>query len=140
GKRWRSVPILGYDPIAASTEIGAMVRRWFAEAFVTGGEKLPATPDFQHLLCGLVSLADWLGSTRDIFEFSPTLDPDYIDKARKEARRAVASIGLDARPLRELASGRTDFTTLTEGKDPRPQQRLVGEFPLEEQLVILEAE
>lgn len=140
GKRWRNVPVLGYDPIVASAEIGAMIRRWFAEAFVAEGETLPATPDFQHLLCGLVSLADWLGSTRDIFAFSPALDPDYMDKARRNARRAVADIGFDVRHLRPLAAGRTDFATLTKGMQPRAQQRLIGDYPLDEPLVILEAE
>ena len=140
GKRWRSVSRAGYDPIAASADIGAMIRRWFPEAFVTDGEALPAAPDFQHLLCGLVSLADWLGSTQDIFAFSPSLNPDYMDKARQKARRAVADIGIDVRRLRRLATGRTDFATLSGGLQPRPQQRLVGDYPIEERLVILEAE
>ena len=140
GKRWRSVPQRGYDPVAASAEIGAMIRRWFAAAFVVDGETLPATPDFQHLLCGLVSLADWLGSTRDIFAFSSSLDPDYMDEARRKARQAVAEIGLDVRHLRRLAAGRADFPTLTGGRQPRAQQQLVGDYPLEELLVILEAE
>lgn len=139
-KRWGEIPALHYDPIAASAEIGVMIRRWFAEAFEAGGERVPTTPNFQHLLCGLVSLADWLGSTREIFEFTPALDPDYIDKARELARRATADIGVDVRHLRPLTVGRTDFTTLTDGLCARPQQRLIGEFPLDEQLVILEAE
>lgn len=140
GKRWRSVPALGYDPVAASAEMGAMMDLWFAEAFVVHGETLPATPNFQHLLCGLVGLADWLGSTREIFAFCPALDPEYMGRARERARKAVADTGFDAGTWRELAAGRTDFATLTEGKHPRPQQRLVGEFPLGERLVILEAE
>lgn len=141
GRHWRSVPEAGYDPIAQSAEIGALVRRWFAEAFDAASEtKLPSAPDFQHLLCGLISLADWLGSTKEIFAFVPELDDRYIDKAREKARRAVANIGIDARSFREVGAGRTDFATLTNGRHPRPQQRLVGELSLEEQLVILEAE
>lgn len=140
GKRWRSVPQRGYDPVAASAEIGAMVRRWFAAAFVADDEPLPARPDFQHLLCGLVSLADWLGSARDVFAFAPALDPDYMDEARRKARRAVAEIGVDVRHLRRLTAGRADFPTLTGGRQPRAQQQLVGDYPLEELLVILEAE
>jgi CRISPR-associated endonuclease/helicase Cas3 len=140
GARWQSVPALNYDPIAASVEVGALVRRWFEQAFLEGGNKLPSTPDFQHLLCGLVSLADWLGSTRKIFEFVPVLDADYMDKARGKARKAVAAIGLDVRRLQALVAGRTDFAAITGIERPRAQQRLVGEFPLEEQLVILEAE
>lgn len=141
GKQWQRVPPLGYDPVVQSAEIGTLIRCWFAAAFDLDNEaKLPTVPDFQHLLCGLVSLADWLGSTRDVFDFVPDLDGKYIEKARRKARKAVADIGFDARRFRDLASGRTDFATLTKGKQPRPQQRLIGEFPLEEQLVILESE
>lgn len=140
GKRWRPVRPQGYDPVAAAAEIGAMIRRWFADAFVADAAPLPARPDFQHLLCGLVSLADWLGSTRDIFAFRPALDPDYMDQARHNARRAVTDIGVDAGPWRRLAAGRTDFATLTGGHQPRPAQRLVGDHPLDDLLVIVESE
>ena len=139
-KRWQSVPQRGYDPFAASAEIGEMMCHWFKDAFVAGAGTLPEKPDFQHLLCGFVSLADWLGSTRDIFAFSASLDADYMDKAREKARQAVADIGIDARRLRKSAAGRADFGTLTGGRHPRAQQRLVGDYPLETPLVILEAE
>lgn len=141
GKEWLRVPSLGYDPVAISGEIGALIRVWFAAAFKSDVEtQLPTAPDFQHLLCGLVSLADWVGSTKDIFDFVPDLDGQYIKKARDRARKALADIGFDASRFRDQASGRTDFATLTKGMEPRPQQRLIGEFPLEEHLVILEAE
>ena len=139
-KRWQSVPQRGYDPIAASAEIGEMMGHWFKDAFVAEAEALPETPDFQHLLCGFVSLADWLGSTRNIFEFSASLDRDYMDKAREKARQAMAEIGIDVRRLRESAAVRVDFGTLTGGRQPRAQQRLVGDYSLETPLVILEAE
>ena len=139
-KRWQSVPRRGYDPVAASAEIGETMRYWFKQAFVEDTGQLPENADFQHLLCGLVSLADWLGSTRDIFAFSSLLDPSYMDKAREKARQAVADIGIDVRRLRESAAGRADFGTLTGGRQPRIQQQLVGAYPLETPLVILEAE
>ena len=139
-KRWQSVPRRGYDPIAAAAEIGKVMRHWFKDAFVADDETLPANPDFQHLLCGFVSLADWLGSTRDIFEFSASLDRGYMDKAREKARRAIAEIGIDVNRLRKSAAGRADFGTLTGGREPRIQQQLVGAYPPETPLVILEAE
>ena len=139
-KRWRNVPQRGYDPVAASAVIGKMVRHWFKKAFVADAEKLPATSDFQHLLCGLVSLADWLGSTRDIFTFSASLDSGYMDKTREKARQAVKKIGVDVSDLRRQTTGRANFPTLTGGRQPRAQQQLVGDYPLEELLVILESE
>ena len=137
---WQNVPENHYDPVAASAEIGKMVPRWFKEAFVADATTLPQKPDFQHLFCGFVSLADWLGSTRDIFAFSPSLEPDYMEKARKKARRAVKKIGVDVSDLRRRTTGRANFPTLTGGRQPRAQQQLVGDYPLEELLVILESE
>jgi CRISPR-associated endonuclease/helicase Cas3 len=141
GAEWRRVPALGYDPIALSAEIGALIRCWFAPAFVSDPKtSLPTSPDFQHLLCGFVSLADWIGSTREIFDFIPDLDGTYIEKARGKAHAAIADIGFDVCRFRDVALGRTDFATLTKGKQPRSQQRMIGDFSLAEQLVILEAE
>ena len=139
-RRWQAVPDHGYDPVAASEELGTMVRRWFPDAFAANGEKVPEGPDFQHLFSGLVSLADWLGSTRHIFAFVTNLNPEYADTAREKARQSVKEIGLDVSRWRDSAYGRTDFATLTNGREPRPQQRLVGDFPLDELLLILEAE
>ncbi|MEO5347753.1 MAG: CRISPR-associated endonuclease Cas3'' [Magnetococcus sp. YQC-9] len=68
-------PASGYDPVAASREIGEVMSSWFATALVADGVLLPDTPGFQHLLCGLVTLADWLGSTQAIFDHQPELDP-----------------------------------------------------------------
>ena len=141
GKGWQPVPALGYDPVASSAEIGALLPSWFPVAFETvSGTPLPTAPNFQHLLCGLVSLADWLGSTQNIFGPVADLDSTYIDRARERARDAAAWIGLNTSRFRTDAAGRTGFGTLTGGRQPRPQQALVGGFPLDEQLVILEAE
>lgn len=117
-QRWQSVPRRGYDPVAASAEIGKTMRCWFKQAFVADAGKLPEKADFQHLLCGLVSLADWMGSTRDIFKFSASLDCNYMDKVREKARQAVADIGIDVRRLRKSATGKADFGTLTGGRQP----------------------
>ncbi|MFN3459375.1 MAG: CRISPR-associated helicase Cas3' [Oceanibaculum sp.] len=137
---WQSVPALGYDPVAASAEIGALLPCWFPAAFSGDTAPLPDTPDFQHLLCGLVSLADWLGSSRDVFTFVPMLDPAYIDEARRKARMAMAEVGLDAGRWRAAIDGRADFPTLAPGRQPRAAQSLVGGWSLDDPLVILEAE
>jgi CRISPR-associated endonuclease/helicase Cas3 len=140
-RNWDPVAAADYDPVAASAEIGALLPHWFAEAFGEGGEKLPDSPDFQHLFCGLVSLADWLGSDRRIFQFvGPRLDRDYMDEARRRARKAVAGIGLDTAGWRITVAGRTGFANISDFAEPRPQQKAVGDFPLDERLVILEAE
>jgi CRISPR-associated endonuclease/helicase Cas3 len=137
---WRKVEAIGYDPLASAEEMGRAMRLWFEPAFSNGGGPLPNTPDFQHLLCGLVTLADWLGSTEEIFSYVADFDPGYWDKARDKAREATRHVGLDTEWLRATLDGRADFSTLTGGYSPRPAQEAVGAVSLDEQLVILEAE
>ncbi|WP_173934957.1 CRISPR-associated helicase Cas3' [Chelativorans sp. Marseille-P2723] len=137
---WRKVEAIGYDPLASAEELGRAMRLWFELAFSNGGEPLPARPDFQHLLCGLVILADWLGSTERIFSYVPDFDSDYWEKARNKAREAIRRVGLDTEQLRATLDGRADFSTLTGGYSPRPAQEAMGTVSLDEQLVILEAE
>jgi len=137
---WRKVEAVDYDPFASARELGEAMRLWFEPAFSDGGEPLPTAPDFQHLLCGLVMLADWLGSTEEIFSYVSDFDPAYWAKARNKAREAIRHVGLDTERLRAALAGRADFPTLTGGYAPRPTQAAVGAFPLDEQLVILEAE
>ena len=130
----------GYDPVAAAAELGTMMRRWFPAAFVQTEEPLPATEDFQHYFCGLVSLADWIGSDRRIFEFVEMLDPDYMIKARERAYQAALKIGLDISALKIDIKGRATFRVLAGFENPRPQQQQAAEYPLDERLIILEAE
>jgi len=85
GKGWQKVDATGYDPSLAAEEMGRAMQLWFAAAFADGGEPLPPGPDFQHLLCGLVMLADWLGSTEKIFFYVPDFDPDYWSNAQVRA-------------------------------------------------------
>ncbi len=63
---WSAVrtPEITYDHVAASRELGAMIRHWFPGAFVPDDDQLPTAAPFQHVFCGLVSLADWIGSAR----------------------------------------------------------------------------
>jgi len=141
-KSWGPVKTLefNYDPIAASAEIGIMLRRWFPEAFLHEPEQLPLRPQFAHFFAGLVALADWLGSDRRFFPFASDPDPNYILRAREQARRAVSAIGLQVTELRNGLLGKVDFKHATGFAAPNPQQQLLGSSPLEEQLLILEAE
>src|SRR5690606_25476420 len=78
--------------------------------------------------------------TRSIFPFVAVLDPFYMDKAREKAREAVRGIGLDTRHWQAAVAGRAEFEAIAPGRMPRPAQRLIGEWPLDDQLIILEAE
>ncbi|MBF0135213.1 MAG: CRISPR-associated helicase Cas3' [Magnetococcales bacterium] len=134
-------PVAGYDPVVAAREMGEVLLCWFAPAFAVGGASLPTNPDFQHLLCGLVTLADWLGSMQAIFDYQPELDLHYMEQARTKARRALVETGLEVGALQRIGTARTDFATLSGRMDPpRPAQRLVGAWSLDDKLLILEAE
>jgi len=142
GKRWEAVrtPTLHYDPLIASIEIGDRMRCWFPVAFTNDQQTLPSAPHFHHLLSGLVSLADWIGSDTRFFPFVRELDPDYMWKARGYAHQAVERIGLAVSHLQAAIAGHTSFTTVTGFSKANAQQKLVGSSPLTEQLLILEAE
>lgn len=142
GKRWEAVrtPTLHYDPLTAAAEIGSMMRSWFPVAFSDDPQTLPCTAPFHHLLSGLVSLADWIGSDTRFFPFVRELDLDYMWKARGDAHRVVERIGLDVSHLQAAIAGHTGFTAATGFSKANVQQELVGSTPLSEQLLILEAE
>jgi CRISPR-associated endonuclease/helicase Cas3 len=42
--------------------MGDVLPIWFPIAFERGGPVLPEYTAFEHLVCGLTTLADWLGS------------------------------------------------------------------------------
>jgi CRISPR-associated endonuclease/helicase Cas3 len=142
GKRWETVwtPTLHYNPLNAAAEIGDRMRCWFPAAFADDPQELPCAAPLQHLLSGLVSLADWIGSDTRFFPFVRDLDPDYMKMARRNARQAVQSIGLDVSHLQAVIAGHTGFTAATGLSEANTQQKLVGRCPLAEQLLILEAE
>ena len=137
-RHWKSSP--DYNPVPHAETIGKAAERWFPDAFQSSEDHVPSTPPFQHLLCGLVTLADWLGSTETLFPYVDLFDPNYISAARVGAKQALARVGLDAEKLRAAVTGRSGFASLTGGFTPRPAQATVGETDLEAQLLILEAE
>ncbi|SIR18967.1 CRISPR-associated helicase, Cas3 family [Rhizobium sp. RU20A] len=137
---WASVAAAGYDPLAAAQALGGLMRGWFDAAFAPGGDPLPSAPSFQHLFCGLVSLADWLGSTEAVFPYVAEADAAYMDHARHQAALAVADIGLDASRFRAAMAGKVCFETVSGGHPPRPAQTVTAAWPLDDPLLILEAE
>lgn len=139
-KHWEPIEAENYDPRVAAREIGALLPKWFDAAFTNDDALLPDRPEFQHLFCGLVTLADWLGSTQHIFEFEPRLEDGYMLRVRKKAEKAVDDIGLDVGHMRRAIAGRADFATIADGRTPYDSQKLAVDIPLEERLVILEAE
>ena len=93
-----------------------------------------SSPDF-------VSLADWIGSDRRWFEFVGQLNEDYyIALAKSRAANALAEIGLDVARQRMGKETPATFKKLTTFEQPQPQQAAMASLPVDEKLVILEAE
>jgi len=131
------------DPFAGIAGLVAATRRWFPEAFASGGTMLPATASFQHGFAGLVMLADWLGSHCGFFPYSDSVDDDRMTFARAQAGMALREVGLDTRGSRQaLGSGRPGFSAISGYPVPQPVQEAVGALPLEPggSLTILESE
>lgn len=130
-----------HDPYIAAQELGAVMRKWFPAAFDIGAPPLPfENAMFEHLVCGLTTLADWLGSSVQWFPHVAELDEKYIEMAQWKAEEACASVGLDASRQREARFSDITFSELTGFSEPNPQQTLVGQIDLDARIVILEAE
>ena len=132
---FRTVP--GYDWQAQEALIGQALQSWFPA--IRHHAPPPPTPRFAHFICGLVALADWVGSDRRGFGFVGAFDMKYNALARERAERWLREIGLAAggHKLR----GPDIWTLLApEYSVPRPAQAVVGSLDPGERLVILEAE
>lgn len=135
------VAVAGYDPLCAAREMGGLMRLWFPGAFERGGELLPdRAPGFEHLICGLTTLADWLGSDTRWFSHVGDLNRAYMDVARSKAAKACAAVGLDVGPLRSSRTTPATFSEVAGFLVPNAQQELVGQTAIDAQVVILEAE
>lgn len=138
---WEAIPTIGYDSLDAARALGDLLPRWFPTAFEPGGEPLPQNPTFLHLLSGITMLMDWVGSNRAVFPFQPELDPDYFQSAAlPRAREALAWTGLDTRFLHQALTGVAGFDCVAPGRTPRAAQQALVDWPLDDRLLILEAE
>ncbi|HYD68491.1 CRISPR-associated endonuclease Cas3'' [Azospirillum sp.] len=131
----------GRDPVQGIAGLAAAARAWFPQAFELG-EPLPAAEPFVHAFCGLLMLADWLGSDAAFFPYAAPGDGDRIAFARERARHALAAIGLDTDAARRRLGDRLPSFQALFGVEPRPAQRAVEALDGADDggLAILEAE
>jgi len=88
------------DPPAKLRELIALARRWSAIDSVPAASLPALSPLFLHVFAGVLTLADWIGSTRAAFPFEPWADNDpdrYWQLAIERAERACTIIGLTPR-------------------------------------------
>ena len=138
---WQNAPkgLESYNVTQVTKEIGDLLPVWFPNAFSDHETGLPGSAAFQHFFCGLVSLADWVGSDEESFPKTADLKPDYMERSRDRAATAVRRIGLDTTLARTEQSG-SEFSNVAPGFSPRPAQRVVGTWPTDDPLLVLEAE
>ena len=139
GELWDRDPRTGREPLKHIRLIGNAARRWtgFPEA---GWDHPPFqwTAALANLFAGLLVTADWIGSSRSIFDFdrSSEQDPDgYWESTRSRARDATRHIGLRP-PHRTMSTTggslyREAFPQVfTEGVTPTPLQELLATIDL----------
>lgn len=134
---WDPAARPGWDPPAMIRRLIHHGLRWSGLDQLPGPVEVPLTPEFSHLLAGIITLADWVGSTKSIFGFAPEADDDpdgYWSLAEERARLACARIGLVpetrvvVRPGTELLDQL--FPNVFNSNEPTPLQRRVAEMPL----------
>ncbi|MBK1669091.1 CRISPR-associated helicase Cas3' [Rhodovibrio sodomensis] len=132
-----------FEPVAQLHAFGANLRRHYADAFVAG-DTLTATPEFQDVFCGLVSLADFVASGQQIGDQNAfTYGGKGLDRApfsRAVARRALQQIGLDQNVAPAIPAGVTAEQII--GGPTRACQQAMADLPLMPRggLALLEAE
>ena len=127
-----------YDWQAEAGIIDDALKRWFAEAFEIGGERLPNNPRLHHAVAGFAALADWIGSDTEFFPFTQPLCPYYDSIAHDAAVRTLTAIGVDIGAI--VGPPAPEFGELTGFSKPNPAQAIVGTLGTDARLVILEAE
>lgn len=111
------------DPFDGLKELGETARRAFPNAFESNAPPIEISVELEHRFAGLVMLADWLGSHREAF-FPFTHEGDRIEWSRRQARKALATVGLDVSAARtHIEHGQPTFSeTFGIAGEPRPLQ------------------
>lgn len=136
-------PAGGLEPLAGLRRLIEDAQSWFPAAFVATADPLPARPSFQHGWNGVLNLADWLGSDRDLFPFAEEDDGDRMVFARCRAVEALEQVGLTTAGYRHALGGRVpSLGELLGDRDltSRPLQEAILEVAVAEEGSIVVAE
>ena len=135
---WEKGPDM--DPMEGIGEVVDAARRAFPRAFEPDDSRLPSAPEFHHLFCGLLILADWLGSHELWF---PVEECSVDARIRDDLARIpplLRAIGLDRTPFHLDDAPFLERFSLPA---PRPLQALMDRLdPLQDpnRLLIAESE
>jgi CRISPR-associated endonuclease/helicase Cas3 len=134
----------GADPFAGIANLVERTTVWFPEAWSEAEDPLPASAAFQHAWCGLVTLADWIGSDSERFFPFAEDDADRMPFARQRAALACKRLGLAVGgSRRSLGMEAPGFERIAPGLTPRPAQEALLQLRPESgegSVALLEAE
>jgi CRISPR-associated endonuclease/helicase Cas3 len=111
----------GIDPMEGLQELFDTARRAFPAAFRSVTNQIPVTESLQHRFSGLVMLADWLGSHSEAF-FPFKHDGLRMEWSRRQAKKALISVGLDSKANSSFLSRRLPSFQEVFGFQPYPLQ------------------
>ncbi|MBK6741776.1 MAG: CRISPR-associated endonuclease Cas3'' [Hydrogenophilales bacterium] len=119
------------DPFVGLRDLGDIARKAFPLAFQGSAPPIAVSIELEHRFAGLVMLADWLGSHREAF-FPFEHEGDRIEWSRRQARKALAAVGLDVAQARHrIAQGLPSFGTVFNfAAEPRPLQATLASADL----------
>lgn len=127
----KAFPVLpAYDWQTEEAVLGRALLDWFPE--IATACPPPPEPAFVHFFCGLLTLADWVGSDREAFPFEAEFRPDYWQTAQERAATRVAEIELGASPS---LLGPPGWELISDHPIARPAQEAVGLLPTDEHLI-----
>ena len=116
-------------PEATITVFAAELGKHHQDAFAAA-PPINATPEFQAFFSGLLSLADWIGSSETFFPYAEPGDGPRLPWARKRAAEIIDAMGMNSELRRPaLAAKLTSFNSLF-GFPPRSLQAVVADLPL----------
>jgi CRISPR-associated endonuclease/helicase Cas3 len=124
------LPGRGLDPFAGVLRLVEQVKQWLPLAFAQDVEPLPTSPLLAHGFAGLVMLADWLGSDREVFRYTRPEDPDRFPWALNQARQRLLDLCIEPQAARK-ALGPLDWSqVLGAPVAPRAIQAALAALPL----------
>ena len=113
------------DALADLSGVSNWTRQWFPEAF----QEKPSTwtERGQHFFNGVLTLADWISSDRDILKWRPDLtEPEEAIDVARECRAPKAVRELYLAPDREIDSS---LWTILDGNEPYDVQEAIQNLP-----------
>jgi len=117
-------------PLRAAEQIVSQCSEWFSAAFENTVEILPGNPEFQHMFCGLVTLADWIASDTRFFPFARSATEPRIDFAVQAAAEALKKLGMDTKGATTfLMENMPGFEQTFDGQRPYPSQKQMEALP-----------